>query len=220
LGISSLVRRRTPSAAFSRRCFRSFAYQLHATPVVISHWDWDQLCFGLKKAGKHLLDCDWVVPVQRLGPGAARIAHMLHSNNRLYSWKKGSVISFGVGTIGYCSATPSDANSSGLVVKVQLSSKSSVLLVGDADYRFLPSAFSGKFDGLVVTHHGARFVGPLGTIPQPSSKDSRCVISFGRGNTYRHPHADSLRLHRSAGWQRIEMTAGSRFSFRSDKYFY
>ncbi|WP_315724797.1 MULTISPECIES: metallo-hydrolase/oxidoreductase [unclassified Bradyrhizobium] len=205
---------------FNRRTEpKRFFPDLGRAPVVISHWDWDHLCFCLKKIGRYLLECNWIAPVQKLGPGAARIAHMLHKKGRLYSWK-GSAVSFGVGRIGYCSATPSDANNSGLALKIQLSSKASVLLVGDADYQFLPSALSGKLDGLVVTHHGARFGGSLSSVPQPTTKNSKCVISFGRGNTYKHPHADSLRLHRSAGWQRIETTAGSKFKFRSDKHFY
>jgi hypothetical protein len=205
---------------FNRRTEpKRFFPDLGRAPIVISHWDWDHFCFSLKKAGKHLLDCDWVAPVQKLGPGAARIAHMLHTKRRLHSWK-GSVVSFGAGKVGYCSATPSDANNSGLAVRIKLSSKSSILLVGDADYQFLPAALSGKSDALVVTHHGARFVSPLSAVPRPSSSDSKCVISFGRGNTYKHPHADSLRLHRSAGWQRIETTAGSKFRFRSDKHIY
>lgn len=205
---------------FNRRTEpKRFFPDLERAPVVISHWDWDHLCFSLKKAGRHLLDCNWVAPVQKLGPGAARIAHALHAKGRLHSWK-GSVVSFGAGKIGYCSATPNDANNSGLAVRVDLSSKSSILLVGDADYQFLPSALTGRSDGLVVTHHGARLVGPLSAVPRPTTNDSKCVISFGRGNTYKHPHRDSLRLHRSAGWQRIETTAGSRFSFRSDKHFY
>jgi beta-lactamase superfamily II metal-dependent hydrolase len=205
---------------FNRRTEpKRFFPDLGRAPVVISHWDWDHLCFGLKKAGRHLLDCDWIAPVQKLGPGAARIAHMLHAKKRLHSWV-GANVSFSGGQIGYCSAAPNDANNSGLALKIQLSSKACILLVGDADYQFLPNAFSGQFDGLVVTHHGARFAGALNTVPRPATADSRCVVSVGRGNTYKHPHPDSLRLHRSAGWSRIETTSGSRVRVRSDKQFY
>lgn len=196
-----------------------FFPDLERAPVVISHWDWDHLCFGLKKAGRHFLDCDWIAPVQKLGPGAARIAHMLNARKRLHSWV-GANVSFGGGQIGYCSAATNDANNSGLALKIQLSSKACILLVGDADYQFLPSTFSGQFDGLVVTHHGARLVGVLNTVPRPAKPGSKCVISVGRGNTYKHPHPDSLRLHRSAGWSRIETTSGSKVKIRSDKQFY
>jgi hypothetical protein len=205
---------------FNRRTEpKRFFPDLERAPIVISHWDWDHLCFSLRKVGRHFLDCNWVAPVQNLGPGAARIAHMLHAKGRLHSWKGGPV-TFGAGTIGYCSGSRADTNSSGLALKIQLASKSSILLVGDADYQFLPNTLNGTYDGLVMTHHGARFLSPLGTMPRPFNSKSKCVISFGRGNTYRHPNVDSLRLHRSAGWLQIETTAGSMFKFRSDKQFY
>ena len=49
-------------------------------PVILSHWDWDHL------HGYHVVEglasSTWIVPVQKLGPGAARVAHALAGKKR------------------------------------------------------------------------------------------------------------------------------------------
>lgn len=204
---------------FNRRTEpKTFFVDRARAPIVISHWDWDHLCYALKSAGNHFSLCDWIAPVQKLGPGAARIAHVLHNRGRLNAWSNGSItLKFGV--LGYCNANPSNSNSSGLALQVYTQSKSTVLLVGDADYHHLPTSLSASIDGLVITHHGARFNSPTNRIPKPSTTAAKCIVSYGRGNTYKHPNASALQMHASEGWSKIETTAGKKGRRRSDKHF-
>jgi hypothetical protein len=64
------------------------AYRLLYTraPVVLSHWDWDHLHFALRPEGRYLKDSKWIVPIQKLGPGAARFANE-HSKSGRLGWK-------------------------------------------------------------------------------------------------------------------------------------
>ena len=52
-----------------------------APPIILSHWDWDHLHAAFQRP--HLLDCPWIVPDQRLGPGAARLARILAAKGNL-----------------------------------------------------------------------------------------------------------------------------------------
>jgi hypothetical protein len=65
--------------------------RLAHAPVVLSHWDWDHV-HGYYKFPA-IRSCKWIVPVQQLGPGAARVATRLHADGNLLGFK-GRPISF------------------------------------------------------------------------------------------------------------------------------
>lgn len=175
--------------------------------VVLSHWDWDHLhaAFALR----HLLECRWVTPHQRIGPGAARLAMILAGKGNLLVWPAGSGAAFPGGTLMACTDT-TNPNDTGLALHVTLASGRTAVLTGDADYRCLPIAFValGPVSHLIATHHGARFHSTAAQIPVPAAPGSAMVISYGAGNVYRHPHPEALRAHASAGWQQWISTAG------------
>ena len=66
--------------SFNKHTFpKPFAHTICADAIVIlSHWDWDHL------HGAHLwpdlLKCNWIVPNQIVGPGAARLALQLKNS--------------------------------------------------------------------------------------------------------------------------------------------
>ena len=129
------------------------------------------------------------------------------------------MLSTTVGSIGPCNASPDNTNNSGLAMIVSLLSGQSILLVGDADYEFLPGALKGPIDGMVVTHHGARFASSWTAIPKPNRAHSKCIVSYGKGNSYGHPHEDAIDKHNSAGWRQIIPTAAFKGVARSDREF-
>jgi competence protein ComEC len=195
-----------------------FTIDFTRVPVVLSHWDWDHLHYALRPEGRHLKECSWIVPIQKLGPGAAWFANELSKKGKLLGWRA-SVLSTTVGSIGPCNASPDNTNNSGLAMIVSLLSGQSILLVGDADYEFLPGALKGPIDGMVVTHHGARFASSWTAIPKPNRAHSKCIVSYGKGNSYGHPHEDAIDKHNSAGWRQIIPTAAFKGVARSDREF-
>lgn len=177
-------------------------------PIILSHWDWDHLhaAFHLP----HLLDCPWIVPDQRLGPGAARLARILAGKGNLLVCPTNARLRFLFGELVQSQGLPGDLNDSGLTVLVTLTSRRSALLTGDADYAHLMHTKAKNVDHLVATHHGARFDAAVALVPSPKSDRCALVISYGYRNVYRHPHAEALRKHVRAGWTRYVTTAGRR----------
>jgi beta-lactamase superfamily II metal-dependent hydrolase len=165
--------------------------------VILSHWDWDHL------HGYHVVDglasSTWIVPVQKLGPGAARVAHTLAGKKRLLGLQN-AMFSVGPLKIGTCAGKPGNLNQTGLCVEVNLNSGRCVLYMGDADYDLAPRNVTSSPDHLVVTHHGAEF---SGGVVSPSSTLGRCVVSVGKGNTYRHPSERALAAHVGVGWNPV-----------------
>jgi beta-lactamase superfamily II metal-dependent hydrolase len=186
-------------------------------PVVLSHWDWDHLHFALRPEGRYL-NSKWIVPIQKLGPGAARFANELSKSRKLFGWKANG-LTVNVGSIVPCAAPSSNTNSSGLAMRVSLQSGNAFLLVGDADYDFVASALKLPVDGLAATHHGARFLSAWTSVPRPKQAFARCILSFGKGNSYGHPHPEAIKKHNSAGWRQVISTAGFKGVTRADREF-
>jgi competence protein ComEC len=80
-----------------------------------------------------------------------------------------------------------------------------VLLPGDCGYQHIPV---GGWDAVVGTHHGGRFKGPT---PQPSKRHRLqtppLLLSYGKGNTYKHPKSEATRKYGAAGWH-VASTGG------------
>lgn len=178
-------------------------------PVIISHWDFDHVS-GFFRFPQLQRAC-WITPVQRLGPGAKKIAAALASRRLLLGWS-GRRISWSWGELLKCGGLPTVVNHSGLALIVTLRSGKRGLLVGDANYDTI-NLPSSSFDYLAVTHHGALFTGIL---PKPAGPNSLGVISVGRGNVYGHPKEASIAAHKGAHWL-IEQTAGTRRLRRGDR---
>jgi hypothetical protein len=182
-------------------------------PVLLSHWDWDHLHAGLQQ--RQLRRGSWVVPNQRMGPGAARLATELVRGGMLSIWR-GGVQSFAWGRVGQCTGADG-LNDTGLAGLVSLANGDHVLLAGDAAYSSIPAALSASVDALVSTHHGGRL--HLGDAPpRPARHYGRWIISCGRGNTYRHPHPEALIDHAAAGWGSPEYTRKFGCILRGDRY--
>lgn len=86
-------------------------------------------------------------------------------------------------------------------------------LTGDADYHLTLPALGNQpaYDGLVVTHHGARYEGDL---PKAKGGAAPAVVSYGKDNRYKHPHETTLTNH--IGWN-IERTADHHTGKRGDR---
>lgn len=186
-------------------------------PVVLSHWDWDHLHAAFLRP--YLMDCTWIVPDQILGPGAARLASILASRGKLlvYPSTSGPTV-LPWGEIAQASGSLGNANDAGLTVSATLASGRKVLLTGDADYSFLSHTASAPVDFLVATHHGARMASGSSSIPAAvSSNGSRLLLSYGKRNVYRHPHADSIKQYGVLGWTKVLPTAQTSYAPRGDR---
>lgn len=184
-------------------------------PIVLSHWDWDHLHAAF--VHPHLQDCVWIVPEQRLGPVAARLAWTLASKGKLLVHPPSTPTFFPSGYVAQASGPKDNANNSGLIMSVSLSSGRNVLLTGDADYTFLRLASSPAPDILVATHHGARIACEEPAIPAPASTTNSLLLSYGSRNVYRHPHAATLTLHKRVGWTNQIATARTFAGPRGDR---
>jgi competence protein ComEC len=181
-----------------------------AAPVVLSHWDWDHMHGYYRFSAIQL--SKWIAPVQKFGPGAARVAAKLHAAGNLYGFK-GKPLTFKWGTIGLSRGTVGDNNQTGLAMRIKLGSGHLGLLVGDADYENVPFAMTSKaFNFLVVTHHGAEFEGPV----PGSAGGNSCVISYGKRNVYKHPKRSAIQRHLKSGWNSLR-TAAYRSMKRGDR---
>jgi competence protein ComEC len=182
-----------------------------AAPVILSHWDWDHL--HAYHGCAELRNTTWLVPDQRFGPGARKVASQLHSAGLLVGFA-GQFECFPAGVLIRCSGK-STSNDTGLALIIQLCSGSVVLLVGDACYESLGSIFNSiEYDYIVATHHGADFAGPVPLAPKLGGHG---VISVGSGNVYKHPRADAVQKHTLAGWTLLPTSSNSTVP-RGDRY--
>lgn len=183
---------------------------VYEAPVILSHWDWDHLhAFHLIKK---IAISMWVVPDQMVGPGATKVANILHASNRLKVWRGGGLVRIASSIIYSCTGG-SNLNNSGIAMSVTLQSGKEALLVGDACYKNIGYGSYQKFDFLVVTHHGAAFDGD---VPLPAGKRSTCVVSVGENNVYRHPCQLSLKKHVEKKWN-VARTSGANGKKRGDR---
>ena len=162
--------------------------------VVLSHWDFDHLLSGYRYP--HLRKACWIVPDQKMGPGARRFASLLERDGRLIVAFRD--LDLGWGSIHQAGGGRNDANNSGLLFAITLQSAKQALLVGDAHYKFLRLPVSFRPDYMVATHHGALFEGE---VPRPPQEGASCVVSVGKGNVYRHPIEEAIKAHKDAGWK-------------------
>lgn len=173
-----------------------------APPVILSHWDQDHWFSGLHAPQGHparnALDSKWIVPRQKIGPSATKLATLLHAKGNLLIWpqsRRRLLTQFG--EIRRCGGKATSKNDSGLALIAKIGAYT-VLAPGDANYRHIPTPIS-PVDFLVASHHGGSL--RCATLPQPSgSKHCKIVFSFGRGNYEGHPNCQMVRRYTGAGW--------------------
>ena len=178
---------------------RNFNCPTSSVPVLLSHWDFDHFLsfyrFPLMQARV------WIVPAQPLGPGAARVAQILASKDRLMIWS-GGAMAVPLGVIWQCSGPSRSCNNTGLTISAKLETGNSILLSGDADYDHMGRLDS--YDAVVATHHGANF---RGAPPLPTFRSARAALSVGHGNKYKHPSPTAVAAYKAVGW-RVIATSG------------
>jgi len=189
---------------------------VHA-PVVLSHWDWDHL-HGYYVFPDLQLE-PWFTPVQKLGPGASRVAAQLLARGLLFGIT-GGPFSFGAhgwARLAVCAGPANNKNQTGLALEARVASRDGieewVLMTGDADYHHAITALgtANAYAGLVVAHHGATF---SGLVPPPTGR-GRAAVSYGEANTYGHPSLTALLAH--ASWT-LERTANHLTVVRGCRY--
>jgi hypothetical protein len=173
-----------------------------APAIVLSHWDWDHWSSGMRVPNA-ALDCDWLVPRQKLGGVHRTFANELIKRGRLHVWPI-SLPALSVGQITVERCTGRDQNNSGLAMIVatprRAKKRGKVLLPGDADYCSIPSANNGPpFSGIVASHHGSRLTS-IAMAAAPKSGGT-LVYSYGSGNTFGHPRLQSQLEYLQAGWK-------------------
>ena len=87
-----------------------------------------------------------------------------------------------------------DLNDESIVILVEFYGKK-ILLTGDAGIEQLEAIRNVDVDVLKVGHHGSR--DSTDELILPKFKPEICVISVGRNNRYRHPHAEAINALKS-----------------------
>lgn len=216
-GVPSLYFDIGGSTIFNHRSFpaplQSFCVSGHPL-VVLSHWDWDHWSSALRDP--QILSRDWILPIQKnagdLGAVHARFLAKLKENNaNLYWWDyQMQPVTFAQNcvTISRASGSETSRNESGLFLSVA-GRRRNVLLPGDAslpnvcphcsnDHVTVPHC--ANYDHVMVPHHGGRTL--KGYIPGPRNiTQSHLIYSYGVGNSYLHPLADTVRSLRGS-WKR------------------
>lgn len=163
--------------------------------VFLSHWDFDHFDLGRRHLAYRSLD--WYAPDQPVGPNTARFQEDLgdrlyfvtgHAGASGFSWSQGS------------SADPKDRNGSGYQLRYATPARA-VLLTGDAPYNLVQPSMLVGLNGVTVPHHGGH-----STAPPPVAAKGDAIVSYGRPNSYRHPHDATIQAHQSNGWE-IRSTA-------------
>jgi competence protein ComEC len=184
--------------------------------VVLSHFDWDHIHAPYNV--NELFDAKWIVPSQRLGPGAARLAIAIAKRGNLFVWPGGATFTNSVLSIAECGGPAKNLNNSGLALRATLQSGRQALLSGDADYMNIPLGLRSPADYLLVTHHGAAMA--KGSYPiGKAAIVGFAAVSYGARNSYRHPNAMTERAHTSIGWSSWRTTARNGSSPRGDLVF-
>lgn len=167
-------------------------------PIILSHWDTDHWSAASTGRFTQATNCKWIVPRQKLGPNHLVFAQKIHLKGNLKIWPK-SIPALNIPSIGIIfSCSGKKLNDSGLGLLTNFNN-TRILLPGDADYRYINKGYLNNLSGLVATHHGANISGISYAISS-TARNSKCIFSFGRKNTFKHPRLKSVREHRRNGW--------------------
>lgn len=184
--------------------------------VVISHWDNDHLETAkryFKNDPSKLMGITWIVPEQKITPSYFKLAAKMNASGNLIIWPKSlrGSISFWFGKLIKCNGPDKNHSGLALVVESPNNSITKVLNPGDAAYKYIPGSRKIKFDGLVVTHHGANF--DDNNFPLPLCENGNIAYSYGVDNTYNHPRTPAIDAHNAHGWTNRKDTINAHISF-------
>lgn len=184
-------------------------------PVVLSHWDWDHWSSAVRDASNAIDNRVWVLPLQdaagALGAVHARFLAMLNGRARHLLWWGSSLSQINLqglhSTIVKATGSKTNRNESGLALVVDRKGgpNERVLLPGDASFVNLPSVVGHQFHQIMVPHHGGKT--NLANLPTHLVKTrGHAVYSYGAGNIFLHPRADTVKAHRLR-WKKNAHTA-------------
>ncbi len=200
--------------------WRSFPQHLYrfcftaSPPIVLSHWDWDHWSSAIRD--RAALNATWILPLQTasgsLGPVHARFLAMLNQRAKVLWWDSAlqQVPVSGTSARVVQSTGPGrNRNESGLALVVDRIPAThlsrSVLLPGDASFRYLEKQVGTQFDHVMVPHHGGKT--DLMSLPTAHTVTrSHAIYSYGTANTFLHPNANTVKRYRQ-GWKRNTHTA-------------
>ena len=182
--------------------------------IVLSHWDWDHFELGRRLQSKQQMK--WIAPAQIVGPNAFKFAHSLLVKRKLMligNFK--NPINSKYLCLLKCGGPQTDRNRSGLALLYKFK-KDRILLTGDADYSCIQIPGGLPLSGVVVPHHGAMpdTIPPTPAIPRVS----KAIVSYGKGNVYKHPRGAPLNHHKKLLWD-LHRTATHNRVRRGDRDF-
>lgn len=192
LGGGVLWNRETFPQALRGFCFTA------SPAVILSHWDWDH--WSSAPLFPKALNAQWLAPPVPGKPIQQAFAAELSSRGRLTIWKSSWPNELKAGSVRIEKCTGTSENDRGLAVTFYSRRRAgrNMLLPGDADYQYVPSVATDKFNALCMTHHGGKL--HSSTYPMRKRTGSVAINSSGPRNTYRHPLLPTLTTHADAGW--------------------
>lgn len=180
--------------------------------IIMSHWDHDHWAGACPKENKpsDALKMTWIVARQNLDPVHKTFAlDVIQENGEIL------VLEMDAGKVGksnlknkmsirFTLGSGRTRNDSGIVISVENNDQqfpACWLLTGDCDYRyFLDTLQPPPAVAVIAPHHGSK-PKPGSTAPKPVQTGyRRLVYSFGHRNGFKHPTLDSVKLHKTAGW--------------------
>lgn len=173
------------------------------TIFILSHWDEDH--YETAKRNMNLVRCrKYIAPVQIVTPRNLLFAKKIKDNGELILLpKKFTEYVFSLGTLVRCKEQDlKKKNDSGLALLLDLNKKNNlntILLPGDAQYKFIPNIKDIKIDALIATHHGGKLNRAI-RVPSPTNKKGCIAYSYGKDNIYGHPLRNSECNHTINQW--------------------
>lgn len=197
LGAGVLKNTGTWPSAFSGLCVR------HTPTVILSHWHYDHFHGANKFRNGSIFPAHgltWIAPLQTLGPGPqSAMAGNIAASGKLMIWNGSGTLSHGNLMLERCTGPTKGMNRDGIAVWIDgPNGKDPILLPADAGYNDMPRLVGGQsLTAFTVSHHGGR---TTGNPPGPPASYRRVALSYGNGNTHKHPNAISISGLSRRGW--------------------
>lgn len=196
-------------------------------PVVLSHWHDDHLCgaaLPVAAGSPTAFEMNWIVPEpQSSFKHKAFVTSILAAGGHVYMFPTSpagrtfQIASPAGYTLTLVRGTANDPNNSGIVMEIsrhqigrsrgKYAPMMAWLLPGDCDYKYFPSTFQpSNVVAVIAPHHGAKLKTNSSPVPPGSNAYRRLIYSFGRANSYSHPHQSFCDTHNSSGWNHVTTT--------------
>lgn len=213
-------RERHTAPATVRFCFRG------KPPVVLSHWHDDHLCgaaLPVATGSPTAFEMNWIVPEPQASfKHKAFVTSILAAGGHVHTFPAsppGRTFKVSIPsryTLTLTRGTAKDPNNSGIVMEISRRQTGrskdkyapmSWLLPGDCDYKYFPSTFQpSNVVAVIAPHHGAKLKPNSAPVPPSPNDYRRLIYSFGRDNSYSHPHQTFCDTHHALGWNHVTTT--------------